>query len=317
MNAAPPALGPENSLLRHGLACVVEGSGRYVPFVMVGRSDRGASACLDYLEQARAAGGGRVADHGGRAAGSVVRWDGPSLERELSAALESDSIHRIHHRFLSAGLIIVDGLDRATKQPVFQLFSALLDLAIEASGQVVVTLEQFPGDVKSFPPSLASRLSAGLVVAVRLHDPIPQAAVEGPVPSLRRIVSTTARQFSIPADCLIGPSRHKNIATARSTAIFLARQLTGKSLVDIGRHFGGRDHTTVLHSVRVVRKRCETDPGFQREVDAIAATLGIMAAGISVPAATGTPVVGSPSKHLPRRRRLPAGCVGIDNVACD
>jgi|694.fasta_scaffold87132_4 chromosomal replication initiation ATPase DnaA len=270
MPAEFPVLGPENSLLRHGLECVVAGSDRYVPLVMVGRSDWGKADCLDYLEKATLERSPPGRDHV-----SVERWDGRTLEKDLASALESDSLHRLHQRFVAADLVIVDGLDRATKQVVFQAFSALLDRVIESSGRVVVTLEHFPTDVKAFPPSLVSRLSAGLVVAVRMPDGELRIDPHGPVPSIRRIASTTAKRFSMPPACLVGPCRRKNVAHARSTAIFLARRLTGKSLVEIGRFFGDRDHTTVLHSIRVVKKRYETDPGCQRDIDAITKSLGL------------------------------------------
>lgn len=270
MPADFPALGPENSLLRHGLECVAQGSDRYVPLVMVGRSEWGKADCLDYLEHSALE---RSPPNPTRT--SVERWEGRKLEAEFAAALESDSLHRLHQRFVAADLVIVDGLDRATKQHFFQAFSSLLDRVIESSGRVVVTLEHFPTDVKAFPPSLVSRLSAGLVVAVRMPDRESRIDPAGPVPSIRRIASLTAKRYSMQFECLVGPSRRKNVAHARSTAIFLARRLTGKSLVEIGGFFGGRDHTTVLHSIRVVKKRYETDPGCQHDIDAITESLGL------------------------------------------
>ena len=270
MPADFPALGPENSLLRHGLECVSQGSDRYVPFVMVGRTEWGKADCLDYLEHSAL-----ERTPSDRARTLVERWEGRTLEAELAAALESDSLHRVHQRFVAADLVIVDGLDRATKQHVFHVFSALLDRIIEASGQVVVTLEHFPTDVKAFPPALVSRLSAGLIVALRMPDRESRIDPPGHEPSIRRIASVTAKWFSLTPACLVGPCRRKNVAHARSTAIFLARRLTGKSLVEIGRFFGDRDHTTVLHSIRVVKKRYETDPGCQRDVDAIMESLGL------------------------------------------
>ncbi len=270
MPADFPVLGPENSLLRHGLECVSQGSDRYVPLVMVGRSEWGKADCLDYLEHSAME---RSPQNPTRT--SVERWEGRKLEAELAAALESDSLHRLHQRFVAADLVIVDGLDRATKQHVFQAFSALLDRVIESSGRVVVTLEHFPTDVKAFPSALVSRLSAGLVVAVRMPDRESRIDPSGPVPSIRRITSLTAKRFSLQPASLVGPCRRKNVAHARSTAIFLARRLTGKSLVEIGGFFGGRDHTTVLHSIRVVKKRYETDAGCQRDIDAIMESLGL------------------------------------------
>ena len=49
-----------------------------------------------------------------------------------------------------------------------------------------------------------------------------------------------------------GSGRNRSIARPRQAAMWLAKQLTTRSLPDIGRRFGGRDHTTVLHAVRKV-----------------------------------------------------------------
>lgn len=323
-----PVLGPENSLLRHCLQTLLPGREiAYNPVVLVGRSGSGKSHCLDYLE-----GSWRHGSAEKQAPSAVVRWEGKDLEKEILSALDSDGLHRIHQRFVAAKLVLVDGLDRVEKPAVLQVFSALIDRAIEADGQVVVTLGHFPVELKDFPASLASRLSDGLLVTVRLPEQesrrslvatiaercglviddavltrlsaseIPSeeirerlealasqgcgrvgtheaaslfsnAAERHQTPSIRRIISTTARHYGLESAELLGPSRHKNIANARSAAIFLARRLTGRSLVDIGKTFGGRDHTTVLHSIRVTRKRSESDPAWQRDLDAILARL--------------------------------------------
>ncbi len=54
--------------------------------------------------------------------------------------------------------------------------------------------------------------------------------------------------------------REKTVVLPRQVAMYLAKKLTRKSLPDIGRRFGGRDHTTVLHSVRRIEERMKTDP---------------------------------------------------------
>ena len=53
---------------------------------------------------------------------------------------------------------------------------------------------------------------------------------------------------------------------ARAVAMYLARQLTGKSLEQVGTHFGGRDHTTVLHNCRSIEGRVRGDPTTRRAV---------------------------------------------------
>jgi chromosomal replication initiator protein len=54
---------------------------------------------------------------------------------------------------------------------------------------------------------------------------------------------------------------------ARQVAMYLARELTKHSLPDIGRHFGGRDHTTVLHGCDKIRELLERDVKFRAEID--------------------------------------------------
>nr|WP_246099908.1 chromosomal replication initiator protein DnaA [Tessaracoccus rhinocerotis] len=66
------------------------------------------------------------------------------------------------------------------------------------------------------------------------------------------IMNMTSRYFSISMDDLTGASRVATIASARQIAMYLCRELTDLSLPKIGAKFGGRDHTTVLHSVRKI-----------------------------------------------------------------
>ena len=60
--------------------------------------------------------------------------------------------------------------------------------------------------------------------------------------------------------------RPENIAFPRQVAMFLSRELTGKSLNSIGEAFGGRDHGTVLHACRLVRDRMEVDTDVRQAV---------------------------------------------------
>ena len=61
--------------------------------------------------------------------------------------------------------------------------------------------------------------------------------------------------------------RSRRVARPRQVAMFLARTITERSLPEIGRRFGGRDHTTVLHACRRVAALCEEDPAFAQEVE--------------------------------------------------
>ncbi len=68
------------------------------------------------------------------------------------------------------------------------------------------------------------------------------------------IIAATASYFSLGIDDLLGASRSRTLVTARQIAMYLCRELTDLSLPKIGQEFGGRDHTTVMHADRKIRK---------------------------------------------------------------
>lgn len=88
-------------------------------------------------------------------------------------------------------------------------------------------------------------------------------------PELREIAMETARSFSLKVMELRGPSRARTVVTARDVAMYVARRLTQNSLQQIGRYFGGRDHTTVLHGCRKTEKLLNTEPAVQRAVEQV------------------------------------------------
>jgi chromosomal replication initiator protein len=85
-----------------------------------------------------------------------------------------------------------------------------------------------------------------------LRDLIPdEAAHEIGAPN---IMAVTAEFFGLTIDDLCGPGKTKHVAQARQIAMYLCRELTDLSLPRIGQTFGGRDHTTVMHADRKIRK---------------------------------------------------------------
>lgn len=92
-------------------------------------------------------------------------------------------------------------------------------------------------------------------------------------PSTHQIALTTARYFSLPLAELKSASRLRRVATARAVAMYLARDMTDNSLLEIGRYFGGRDHTTVSYSCHVTEERLETDLEVRQAVLVLQETL--------------------------------------------
>jgi len=72
--------------------------------------------------------------------------------------------------------------------------------------------------------------------------------------SIEEIQRVVCQYYDIPDDLLRGKSRKKEIVFARQFAMYLSKQMTHYSLKSIGLHFGGRDHTTVIHAIRTIEK---------------------------------------------------------------
>jgi chromosomal replication initiator protein len=103
--------------------------------------------------------------------------------------------------------------------------------------------------------------------------PTPELAMEvlgrlyrrGPQPcSVQRIQEATAEEFGIAPEALLARDRTPTVAFARQVAMYLARELTDHGLPTLGREFGGRNHTTVLHAWKRVSELVDK-PGEKRE----------------------------------------------------
>ena len=68
------------------------------------------------------------------------------------------------------------------------------------------------------------------------------------------IIAETAVYFGVTVDDIKGPSRSRNLTMARQIAMYLSRELTEHSFPQLGQHFGGRDHTTVMHAEKKIRQ---------------------------------------------------------------
>lgn len=87
--------------------------------------------------------------------------------------------------------------------------------------------------------------------------------------SIEYIQKTVCEHFEIPVDKLKEKTRKRAIVQARQLSMFLAKNFTKNSLKVIGKHFGGRDHSTVIHSCQAVQNLIDTDGEFRDSVKEI------------------------------------------------
>ena len=93
--------------------------------------------------------------------------------------------------------------------------------------------------------------------------------------SVKSILSTVSEHYDIALTLITGKTRKQEVVLARQMAMYIIKQHTQLSLKSIGSHFGGRDHTTVIHSCNMVRNYLDTDARAQNAMNTILERLGL------------------------------------------
>ena len=201
-----------------------------------------------------------------------------SADRPPSALTEINPHLRSH---LSAGLVCgIEPADRTLRLGILerklQGLSAQLGFSARLRTEVLEFLaDRFTDSVRELEGALNTlvvRAGAG-VAALTLDET--QCLLR---PHLRGgekrvtvddIQKAASEHFGLKQADLISERRTRAVARPRQAAMWLAKQLTTRSLPDIGRRFGGRDHTTVLHAVRRIEELRAADPALARDLETL------------------------------------------------
>ncbi len=206
-----------------------------------------------------------------------------SSDRAPVALVEMDARLRSH---LQAGLVCgIEPADRTLRLGILEMKLASLGRSmgapnLTARGDVLQFLaDRFTDSVREMEGAmntLVARTGAG-ISELTLDEA--QAILR---PHLRGgekritvddIQKATSEHFGLKQSDLISERRNRSIARPRQAAMWLCKQLTTRSLPDIGRRFGGRDHTTVLHAVRRIEELKQGDPQLTRDLETLARKL--------------------------------------------
>jgi len=88
-----------------------------------------------------------------------------------------------------------------------------------------------------------------------------------PLPTIHRVQEVVARRWGVTPEGLRSKARIKTLTVPRQIAMYLARDLLQMQLVEIGQSFGGRDHSTVIHSVDKVQRQMSRDRSFREKIE--------------------------------------------------
>ena len=194
-------------------------------------------------------------------AGSQVVVTSDRMPRNL-AALED----RLRERFESGLVTDVQPPDLPTRLTILRMRARRDGLRFDDESPLGVIAERAGGNVRALEGALirvvAFHSLSGRPITAELASEVMDRLGpprEAPRRTLQEIQRLTAEAFGISTEELVSASRTAAIAWPRQVAMYLSRELTGSSLPAIGRAFGNRNHTTVLHACRAAGQRIAHD----------------------------------------------------------
>jgi chromosomal replication initiator protein len=188
--------------------------------------------------------------------GSQLVVTSDRLPRDMEA-LEG----RLRERF-EAGLVAdIRPPDRTTRLAILRKRVQHDDIPLADPGAIDVIAERVALNVRALEGALIRVVAFASLTGRPLSGELAREVIDGLYPraraaarSIAEIQAAACEQFGLSAQELLSPSRAARVSWPRQVAMYVARELTDESLPAIGRQFGGRDHTTVLHACR----RCAT-----------------------------------------------------------
>jgi chromosomal replication initiator protein len=201
-----------------------------------------------------------------------------SSDRPPSAMTEMDAHLRSH---LSAGLVCgLEPADRSLRMGILERKIQTLSVAHGSEPTMRPDVLQFLAD--RFTDSVRELEGALNTLSARAGEGLSRLTLDEVQAILRPhlrsgekritiddIQKATADHYGMKQADLLSERRNRAIARPRQAAMWLAKQLTTRSLPDIGRRFGGRDHTTVLHAVRRIEALRVDDSALNHDLEVL------------------------------------------------
>lgn len=168
---------------------------------------------------------------------------------------------------LDAGLVVTLALpDEAARRELLDDLAAErgVQLATEARDLLARQIDTTPRELEAAMVQLSAIeqeqvLAAEGLIGEALARSFLDSRAEATPLAIDSLARASAKHFAERLDAVRGPSRRRGLALARSVAMYLARRWSGLSLSEIGRYYGGRDHTTVLHACHRIERELAHD----------------------------------------------------------
>lgn len=181
---------------------------------------------------------------------------------------------RLRTRFSSGLTVSIDPPDLETRVAILKAKSAFNqvdlpeDVAFFIASNVQSNVRELEGALRKVMAN-AQFLEAEINLAFAKQALKDLLTIQQRLVSVENIQKAVANHFNIKVNDLKSSRRHRHVARPRQLAMYLSKEMSTKSLLEIGEQFGGRDHTTVIHAHRQVKKLLQENADFSEDYQII------------------------------------------------
>jgi len=172
---------------------------------------------------------------------------------------------RLHSRFTSGLMVMIEPPDLETRMAVvitkakehdMKLSDDVVKLIADNITQNVRMIEGVVNKIHAYSQLEESNTIDVDTVKKILSDMV----IEQKRATPEQVIERVGKYYNIPIDKITGDGRDKPVALARQVSIYLIREITGLTYDDIGKSFGNKDHTTIIHARKKIEREIETNP---------------------------------------------------------
>jgi len=186
---------------------------------------------------------------------------------------------RLKTRFESGLLVDISPPDYETRNAIVLAKAKKLGITLEKevvdfiANKITSNIRQLEGVAKKMKAlSELMGLPLDIYTAQRaIEDIFKENPGLNPTPEY--IIGEVSRYYDVPVEDITGSKRGQNIVNARQVAIYLIRVMTKQSYPEIGQKFGGKDHTTIMHSFTKIEKQYKANDPIRRDIDQLTKTI--------------------------------------------
>jgi chromosomal replication initiator protein len=181
---------------------------------------------------------------------------------------------RLRDRFEWGLMVPVEPANLATRLAVLRRLVREAGIEVADREALIELARRIPANVRQLHGALTRAIAHASLMARPLSAELVAEVLPGDVaalerPTVERIQAATRDTLGVSQDELVGSRRTRDALRARKVAIYLTRELTDLSLPEIGRSFGGRDHSTILNAIQRVAGQLESDPILSQDLERV------------------------------------------------